>query len=119
MTLREARIILEELRQAYIDSPAKIGFTNNYVENVIKKRIEAIETVLKKTMPVKYGRWIDCTFYDPYEKSYEQSYEFKCSICGHKIYHKPNDDNWFCGHCGAIMRGDTIKKEEEKNDSDN
>ena len=54
--------------------------------------------------PVKHGKWIDCTSFDPYEKSYEQNYEFKCSNCGHKIYNKPNDDdNLFCGHCSAKM----------------
>ena len=53
--------------------------------------------------PARHGRWIDCTFYDPYEKSWEQNYEFKCSNCGHKIYNKPNDDNLFCGHCNARM----------------
>lgn len=53
--------------------------------------------------PVKCGRWIDCTFYDPYEKSYEQNFEYKCSCCGHMIYNKPNDDNQYCGHCGARM----------------
>lgn len=53
---------------------------------------------------VKHGKWIDCTFYDPYEKSYDQNFEFKCSRCGHLINNKPNDDNWYCGHCGADMR---------------
>lgn len=53
--------------------------------------------------PVKRGRWIDCTFYDPYEKSWEQNFEYKCSCCGHMIYNKPNDDNQYCGHCGARM----------------
>lgn len=57
--------------------------------------------------PVKHGRWIDCTFYDPCEKSWEQDYEYECSNCGHKIYNKPNDDNLFCGHCSARMDGDT------------
>lgn len=56
-----------------------------------------------KKETIKHGRWIDCTFYDPCEKSWEQNYEFKCSNCGHKIYNKPNDDNLFCGHCGARM----------------
>ena len=53
--------------------------------------------------PIKRGRWVDCTFYDPYEKSYEQNFEYKCSCCGHMIYNKPNDDNRYCGHCGARM----------------
>lgn len=57
--------------------------------------------------PKKYGRWIDCTFSDPYEKSYDQNFEFKCSYCGHIINNKPNDDNQYCGHCGADMRGET------------
>lgn len=57
--------------------------------------------------PVKRGRWIDCTFYDPCEKSWEQDFEFECSNCGHKIYNKPNDNNLFCGHCSARMDGDT------------
>lgn len=52
---------------------------------------------------IKRGRWVDCTFYDPYEKSYEQNFEYKCSCCGHMIYNKPNDDNRYCGHCGARM----------------
>lgn len=56
--------------------------------------------------PVKRGRWIDCTFYDPYEKSCEQNFEYKCSCCGHMIYNKPNDDNQYCGHCGARMDGE-------------
>ena len=60
--------------------------------------------------PVKHGRWIDCTFYDPCEKSWEQDFEFECSNCGHKIHNKPNDDNLFCGHCGARMD----LKEDEK-----
>lgn len=55
--------------------------------------------------PIRHGRWIDCTFYDPCEKSWEQNYEFKCSNCEHKIYNKPNDDNLFCGHCSARMDG--------------
>lgn len=57
--------------------------------------------------PVKHGKWIDCTFYDPCEKSWEQEYEFKCSNCEHKIYNKPSDNNLFCGHCSARMDGDT------------
>ena len=56
-----------------------------------------------EVLPVKHGRWIDCTFYDPCEKSYEQNFEYKCSYCGHIINNKPNDDNWYCGHCGARM----------------
>lgn len=56
-------------------------------------------------LPVKRGRWIDCTFYDPCEKSWEQDFEFECSNCGHKIYNKPNDNNLFCGHCSARMDG--------------
>ena len=52
---------------------------------------------------MKHGRWIDSTFYDPCEKSWEQDFEFECSNCGHKIYNKPNDNNLFCGHCSARM----------------
>lgn len=55
--------------------------------------------------PVRRGKWIDCTFYDPCEKSWEQDFEFECSNCGYKIYNKPNDNNLFCGHCGANMDG--------------
>lgn len=60
--------------------------------------------------PVKHGWWIDCTLYDPCENSWEQDYEFECNNCGHKIYNIPNDDNLFCGHCGArlyLEDGDT------------
>ena len=60
----------------------------------------------KDLQPVKRGRWIDCTFYDPYEKSYKQNFEYKCSCCGHMIYNKPNDDNQYCGHCSARMDGE-------------
>lgn len=69
----------------------------------IGKQIDEIKKEVTDVQPVKHGRWIDCTFYDPYEKSWEQNFEFKCSNCGHKIYHKPNDDNLFCGHCGVKM----------------
>jgi NADH pyrophosphatase NudC (nudix superfamily) len=67
---------------------------------------EAHDFPTADVQPIKRGRWIDCTFYDPCEKSWEQNYEFKCSNCGHKIYDKPNDDNLFCGHCSARMDGD-------------
>ena len=72
--------------------------------------IDSVRSMLKKAadgQPVKRGRWIDCTFYDPCEKSWEQDFEFECSNCGHKIYNKPNDNNLFCGHCSARMDGDT------------
>jgi ASC-1-like (ASCH) protein len=59
---------------------------------------------------VERGRWIDCTFYDPYEKSYEQNFEYKCSCCGHMIYNKPNNDNQYCGHCGKRMIKDGNKE---------
>lgn len=76
--------------------------------NTIDKITDFIESLpTADVQTVKHGRWIDCTFYDPYEKSWEQNYEFKCSNCGHMIYSKPNDDNLFCGHCGARMDGDT------------
>ena len=70
-----------------------IGIAIHFIEN------EPAADVL----PVKHGRWIDCTFYDPCERSWEQNYEFRCNNCGHKIENKPNDDNLFCGHCGARM----------------
>ena len=73
--------------------------------DTIDKEVQKVPAV--DVQPVKHGRWIDCTFYDPCEKSYEQNYEFKCSNCGHMIYNKPNDDNQYCGHCGARMDGDT------------
>lgn len=74
-----------------------------YIAEVIRNNLE---DMVIEAQPVKHERWIDCTFYDPYEKSWEQNYEFKCSNCGHKIYNKPNDDNLFCGHCSARMDGD-------------
>lgn len=72
----------------------------------LREMLDEIEALPSADLqPKKYGRWIDCTFYDPYEKSYDQNFEFKCSYCGHIINNKPNDDNWYCGHCGADMRG--------------
>ena len=68
--------------------------------------IEALPTT--DVHPMKHGQWIDCTFYDPYEKSYDQNFEFKCSCCGHMIYNKPNNDNLYCGHCGARMELDSV-----------
>lgn len=47
MTVNEALIILKELRDAYIESELVARFSDEYVERVVKKRIEAIETVLK------------------------------------------------------------------------
>ena len=80
--------------------------------------IPAIDVQLRK-----HGKWIDCTFYDPCEKSWEQEYEFKCSNCEHKIYNKPSDNNLFCGHCGARMDDDAkntiatmISKEAEEHE---
>lgn len=69
----------------------------------LKRQETYVEKEPVKIQPVNHGRWIDCTFYDPYEKSYEQNFEYKCSCCGHMIYNKPNDDNQYCGHCGARM----------------
>lgn len=69
--------------------------------------LEDVETSTNADVqPVRRGRWIDCTFYDPCEKSWEQDFEFECSNCGYKIYNKPNDNNLFCGHCSARMDGD-------------
>ena len=66
--------------------------------------IDVIKTApAADVQPVKHGRWRDCTFYDPYEKSYEQNFEYKCSCCGHMIYNKPNEDDQYCGRCGARM----------------
>lgn len=70
-----------------------IGMAIHFIENEPSADVQ----------PVKHGRWIDCTFYDPCEKSWEQDFEFECNNCGHKIYHKPNDDNLFCCHCSAKM----------------
>lgn len=75
---------------------AKVLFT-------VKDVIYSQQRYVTDVQPIKRGRWIDCTFYDPCEKSWEQNYEFKCSNCEHKIYNKPNDDNLFCGHCSARM----------------
>ena len=81
-----------------------------YAEGRIKAK-DGLSSVLNDiknadVQPVKHGRWIDCTFYDPYEKSWEQNFEYKCYCCGHMIYNKPNDDNQYCGHCGAKMDGE-------------
>lgn len=72
--------------------------------NTIDNDLSFIPTA--DVQPLKHGWWIDCTFYDPYEKSYEQNFEYKCSCCGHMIYNMPNDDNQHCGHCGARMDGE-------------
>jgi len=89
----------DETTQTGVDTINTIDEITDFIESLPSADVQ----------PVKHGRWIDCTFYDPYEKSWEQNYEFKCGNCGHKIYNKPNDDNLFCGHCGArmIKDGDT------------
>ena len=79
-------------------------YTENFNLVVPVRFIKAMKAADVQT--VTCGRWIDCTFYDPCEKSYEQNFEYKCSYCGHIINNKPNDDNWYCGHCGARMDGD-------------
>jgi DNA-directed RNA polymerase subunit RPC12/RpoP len=84
------------------------GGDKKYAEAIARTLSEVVPYLLDDSpaadvQPVKRGRWIDCTFYDPYEKSCEQNFEYKCSCCGHMIYNKPNDDNLFCGHCGARM----------------
>lgn len=77
---------------------------NDYNNAINAAKTEIVfSAVVTDVQPVKKGRWIDCTFYDPCEKSYEQNFEYKCSYCGHIINNKPNDDNWYCGHCGTIM----------------
>ena len=97
----------DELRKHLADC-----MTAEFFDSDMKKAVFGIDVYVENmpatdVQPVKHGRWIDCTFYDPYEKSYDQYFEFKCSYCGHIINNKPNDDNWYCGHCGADMRGDT------------
>ena len=77
------------------------------MQDAIDCLIPEVINEMESADTVKHGRWIDCTFYDPYEKSYEQNFEYKCSCCGHMIYNKPNDDNQYCGSCGARMDGDT------------
>jgi Zn finger protein HypA/HybF involved in hydrogenase expression len=100
---REA--IVKEIKEEIKACDAK------FVEDIqIKKGLKIAIRDIKaaKTADVqlmKHGRWIDSTFYDPCEKSWEQDFEFECSNCGHKIYNKPNDNNLFCGHCGARMDG--------------
>lgn len=79
-----------------------------YIAEVIRNNLE---NMVIEAQPVNRGRWIDYTFYDPYEKSWKQNFEYKCSCCGHMIYNKPNDDNQYCGHCGTRMDG-------EKNETD-
>lgn len=91
-------------KYGYVDVGKLADYANNSIVGLTANDI--IRFPRADVQPVKHGRWIDCTFYDPYEKSWEQNYEFKCSNCGHKIYNKPNDDNLFCGHCSARMDGD-------------
>lgn len=83
------------------DETTQIGLVTINTIDEITDFIESLPSA--DVQPVKHGRWIDCTFYDPCEKSWEQDFEFECSNCGHKIHNKPNDDNLFCGHCSAKM----------------
>lgn len=85
----------------YISREAVINITADTGAWETQNRVRELPAA--DVQPVKRGRWIDCTFYDPYEKSYEQNFEYKCSCCGHMIYNKPNDDNQYCGRCGARM----------------
>ena len=84
------------INKASTAEEAKVLFT-------VKDVIYSQQRYVSDVQSVKRGRWIDCTFYDPCEKSWEQDFEFECSNCGHKIYNKPNDNNLFCGHCSARM----------------
>lgn len=93
---------IKELREVYEQEyPTASGDFDEYANHDVPNVLRNIKTA--DVQPVKRGRWIDCTFYDPYEKSYEQNFEYKCSCCGHMIYNKPNDDNQYCGHCGVRM----------------
>ena len=97
---------IKELREVYENEyPTASGDFDEYASHDVPNVLRNIKVA--DVQPIRHGRWIDCTFYDPCEKSWEQNYEFKCSNCGHKIYNKPNDNNLFCGHCSARMDGDT------------
>ena len=96
---------IKELREVYENEyPTASGDFDEYASHDVPNVLRNIKVA--DVQPIRHGRWIDCTFYDPCEKSWEQNYEFKCSNCGHKIYNKPNDNNLFCGHCSARMDGD-------------
>lgn len=101
--LRDSKYV----KDGYCIMGIKILSTNKsrYYNNTPSRR--AVIGPTTDVQPWKQGKWIDCTFYDPCEKSWEQEYEFKCSNCGYKIYNKPSDNNLFCGHCGARMDGNT------------
>ena len=75
---------------------------NACIDNILM-RVNRLETKFADTQHVKHGRWIDCSYYDVCVRSEEQDIQFKCSNCEHRIYNKPDDDNLFCGHCGARM----------------
>lgn len=94
-----------KIQMMYIRREMDYGGENDFCRGM-RKALRIIENMpAADVQPIRHGRWIDCTFYDPCEKSWEQNYEFKCSNCEHKIYNKPNDDNLFCGHCSARMDG--------------
>ena len=107
MTMVDMEYISKEKVLDIITSKEK-DYRNDWgaagIAQEIKVKIQ--QEAAADVQPRKYGKWIDCTFYDPCEKSWEQEYEFKCSNCEHKIYNKPSDNNLFCGHCGARMDGD-------------
>lgn len=77
MELREAMIILEKLRDAYIDSElVKHSFTDEYVTEVVKKRIDAIEAVVKAIqMDERIKKIAD--YY-----GYESQMDMLCEECG-------------------------------------
>ena len=88
-----------------VKNMADVSTEGEEIAEYIRNELEKMVIPAADVQPVKHGRWIDCTFYDPCEKSWEQDFEFECSNCGHKIYNKPNDNNLFCGHCSARMDG--------------
>lgn len=85
----------------YISREAVINITAETGAWETQNRVRELPAA--EVQPVRHGRWIDCSYYDPCARSEEQDIQFKCSNCGHRIYNKPNDDNLFCGHCSAIM----------------
>lgn len=105
----------------YISRESVINITTETGAWETQNRVR--ELPAEDVQPIKRGKWIDCTFYDPCEKSWEQEYEFKCSNCEHKIYNKPGDNNLFCSHCGTRMDGvakntitTTLSKEVEEHE---
>lgn len=71
--------------------------------------IHAVDTTLKNTpavaaQPVKRGQW----FRTGRENVYG-GIEIQCSECGHTLMTSPGhiDEEYFCCHCGADMRGES------------